>query len=115
MKKIFTFLSLGWKYFICLRVQNDEPLYSQYFKSKIANKIFESVSEDLSVKGNICDVFGAHVECLSKERRLQQKEYGPNFYDFCEIEFEKKEKNIKHQLCKLTVQKTWEKLLKQTF
>ena len=76
---------LGWKYFNCLRTEEDEPIYTyndkymrglvrhsikggrvcvfnQYYISKICYDILKIISEELNVKGNICDIIEAYLE-----------------------------------------------------
>ena len=74
MKNCLSLPSLGWKYYNSGRTEDDEPIYSytdkymghfvrqsikgvkigafnQYYESKISDKLFKTISEELNVKG----------------------------------------------------------------
>ena len=88
MKNSLTLPSLGWKYFNSLRDENDEPIYTntviymrwfirqsikggrccafnQYYKSKISDKIFKTISEELNINGNISDNISIYIEYIN--------------------------------------------------
>ena len=92
LKNIFTSCSLAWKNFISLRFENDEHIYTrkdknmrwfvrqsikrsrctafnQYFKFKIADIFLKTISEEVNVKGNICEVIEAYDKYMSKEKK----------------------------------------------
>ena len=117
MKSSLTSLSLGLKYFNSLRDESDEPIYAYEdkfmrffvrqgikggrgtafilcFESTTADKIFDSISKELNVKWNICDVIEACVKHKSKENKKIEKQYKSNFDDYRTIE-EKKNRNCK--------------------
>ena len=121
-----TLPSLAWKCFNCLRDESDEIIYTyrdsyrrwfvrqnidggsctafkKNFKSKIAEKIFETISEKLNVKGNICEVFEANVAHISKNQTKREKKYDSNFDDYRMIDVEEKEILKKGQLIKLRI------------
>ena len=80
MKKSLTLPSLANKYFNSLRDENDEYLYTytdpfmsqfvrkiikgglcsafnQYYKSTISDEVFNIMSQELGVDGNICEIW----------------------------------------------------------
>ena len=90
MKKSLISRSLGWKYFKSLRDEIDEAIYRfkdgfmrrfvkqnqkggrtiafyQNYESKLAENFFETLSEVLDVKGNVCGVIEAYVEDMNKK------------------------------------------------
>ena len=102
MRNSVTLPSLGWKYFSSMRHESDESLYTckdnflrwlvsqsikngrctrfnQYYKSATEDNIFKTISKELNVKGNICDVFEAYVEYISKKKKTIEEEHESNF------------------------------------
>ena len=79
MKNSLTLPTLETKYFNILRDENDEPIYTytdpfmrnlvrkaikdgkcnafnQHYKSEILDEVFNIISKELNVNGNICDI-----------------------------------------------------------
>ena len=125
MKNSFVLPSLVWKCFESLRNENDEPIFTYkdkymrwfvrqsmkagrytsfnpYCKSKIAEKIFETISEKLNVKGNICEVNEGYVEYMGKKKTME-KEDNSVFDDYRKIIVEEKDSYIKNQLGELPI------------
>ena len=53
--------------------------FNQSYKYKNGDRIFETVSEKLKVKGTICDVLEVYDEDMSKKRETSDKEYDSIF------------------------------------
>ena len=89
MKDCLSLPGLGWKYFISLRTEEDEPIYTyndkymrwfvrqaikggrvcafnQYYKSKHFDDIKKSLSKQLGVKGNNYEIIEEHLEYKKK-------------------------------------------------
>ena len=89
MKHSLTLPSLAKKYFTSLRDENDEPTFTytnpfmknfvrqsikggrcnafnQHYKSEFSDEVFNVISKELNVNGNICDTLETYFEFLSK-------------------------------------------------
>ena len=104
MKDCLSLPGLGWKCFISLRTEEDEPVYTyndkymrwfvrqskkggrvcafiQYYKSKNSDDILEIISEELNVIGNIYDIIEAYLNYKNKHLKIYEKEYENQFND----------------------------------
>ena len=77
--------------------------FIHYCESKLAEKIFRTISEELNVKGNICLSIEANVKNMNKEKKSTEKDYDSDFDDYRKNNEKRKEKNVKNQLNKLPV------------
>ena len=89
MKKSLTLPSLANNFFNSLRDENDEPIYTytdpfmrnfvrkaikggrcnafnQHYKSEISDEVFNNISKELNVNGNICDILENYFKFLDK-------------------------------------------------
>ena len=96
MKNGLTLPPLANKYFNSLRYENDEPIYTytdpfvrnflrkaikggrcnaftQHYKSEISDEVFNIISKELNVIGNICDVLEKNFELLKKYEKQYTK------------------------------------------
>ena len=94
MKNSLTLPSLANKYFNSLRNENDEPIhtytdpfmrnflsksikggrcnaFNQHYKSEFSNEVFNIISKELNVSGNVCDNL---EKCFEFSNKLE-KEY----------------------------------------
>ena len=115
MKNSLTLPSLANKYFNSLRNENDEPIYTytdpfmrnfvrkaikggrcnafnQHYKSEISDEVFNIVSKELNVDGNVCDVLEKYFEFLKKHEKEYEKEFDSKSDDYRDID--QKEKKI---------------------
>ena len=99
MKNSFTLPSLANKYFISLRDENNEAIYTyndeymrhfvrqsikggrcssinRYFKSTISDEVFNIISNSLDVNCNICEIFDKYFENTNSYRKIIQDKYG---------------------------------------
>ena len=102
MKKSSTLPSLENKYFDSLRDENYEPIYTyndeymrhfarksikggrcttlnQYFKSTVSDEVFNIMSQEIGVIGNICEILDEHFEYTNKHRKKLEDEYDSQF------------------------------------
>ena len=116
MKNSLTLPSLANKYFNSLRNENDEPIYTytdpfmrnfvrksikggrcnafnQHYKSEISDEVFNIISKELNVNGNVCDILEKYFEFLNKLEKEYAKEFDSK-YDVIEILIKKKKKNM---------------------
>ena len=91
MKNSLTLPSLANKYFNSLRDENDEPIYTytdpfmrnflrkaikggrcnafnQHYKSEFSDEVFNIISKELNVNGNLCDLLEKSFEFLTEMR-----------------------------------------------
>ena len=89
MKNSLTLPSLANKFFNSLRDENDEPIhtytdpfmrnfvrqsikggrrnsFNQHYKSECSDEVFDIISKELTVSGNICDILEKSFEFLNK-------------------------------------------------
>ena len=128
MKDCLSLPGLGLKYFISLRTEEDEPIYTyndkymrwfvrqaaygggvcafnQYYKSKHCDDIFKIISEELCVKGNVYDIIEAYMEYKNQHFKIFEKEYENQFNDYRDENIEEKEKCINEKLSNLRLHK----------
>ena len=115
MKNSLKLPSLTNKYFNSLRHENDEPIYTyndefmrcfvrksmkigrcsglnQYFKSTFSAEVFNIVSEELGVNGNIYEILDEYFEIKNKHRTTTEKNMIHNLKAI-EITMKKEEPN----------------------
>ena len=96
MKNSLTLPSLANNFFNSLRDENDEPIYTnndefmqhfvrkstkngrcssfnQYYKSTIPDEVFNSISKELIVIGNICEILDKFFEDTMKHRKIKKR------------------------------------------
>ena len=116
MKNSLTLPSLANKYFNSLRDENDEPIYTytdpfmrnfvrksikggrciafnQYYKFEISDEVFNNISKELSVNGNICNLLEKYFEFLNKYEKQYANEFDSNYDDYRDIN-RKERKNL---------------------
>ena len=117
MENSLTLPSLANKYFNNLRDENDEPIYTytdpfmrnfvrkslkggrcnaftQHYKSEILDEVFNIISKELNVNGNICDILEKYFEFLHKYEKQYAKEFDSNYDDYRDIDQKEKEKYV---------------------
>ena len=128
MKDCLSLPGLGLKYFISLRTEEDEPIYTyndkymrwfvrqsikggrvcafnQYYKSDHYNDIKRILSKELGVKGNIYDIIEEYLRYKKKHYEIFEKEYESQFNDYRDEDVEEKEKYINEKLSELRLHK----------
>ena len=133
MKNSLTLPSLANNFFNSLRDENDEPLYtytdpfmrnfvrksikggrcndfSQHYKSEISDEVFNIISKELNVNGNICDILEKYFEFLNKYEKQYAKEFDSNYDDYREIDQKEEENNVNKKLNMLSIRKELSKL-----
>ena len=136
MKNSLTLPSLANKYFNSLRDENDEPIYTyytytypfmrnfvrksikggrcnafnQHYKSEISDEVFNIISKELNVNGNICNLLEKYFEFLNKYEKQYAKEFDSNYDDYRDINQKEKEKYVNKKLNMLPIHKALSKL-----
>ena len=96
VKDCLSLPGLGWKYFNCLRTEENEPIHTykdkymrwfvrqsikagricafiQFYTSKICDDILKVKSEKLNVKGNIYDIIETYISYEHKHVKIYEK------------------------------------------
>ena len=133
MKSSLTLPSLANKYFNSLRNENDEPIYTytdpfmrnfvrksikggscnafnQHYKSEISDEVFNIISKELNVSGNVCDILEKYFEFLMKLEKEYAKEFDSKYDDYRDIDQKEKEKYVNKKLNMLSIHKELSKL-----
>ena len=133
MKNSLTSPSLANKYFNSLRDDNDEPIYTytdpfmrnfvrksikggrcnafnQHYKSEISDEVFNIISKELNVNGNICDLLEKYFKFLNKYEKQYGKEFNSRYDDYRDINEKEKEKYVNRKLNMLPIHKELSKL-----
>ena len=115
---------LGLKYFISLRTEEDEPIYTyndkyvrhfvrqaayggrvcafnQYYKSKSCDDILKNKSKKLNVEGNVYDKIEDYMNFKNEHYKIFEKGYESNFSDYRDEKIEEKENYINEKLSEL--------------
>ena len=108
MKGCLSLLGLGRRYFNSMGTEEDEPIYTyndkymrrfvrqstegwrffafiHYYYSKFSGVVSKIISEDLNVKGNVCDVVEVFVRPKSNHLKNFEEEYECNFDQYKKI------------------------------
>ena len=133
IKKSLTLASLANKYFNSLRDENDEPIYTytdpfmrnfvrkaikggrfnafnQYYKSEISYEVFNIISRELNVSGNMCDILEKYFEFLNKHEKEYEKEFDSKYNDYRDIDQKEKEKYVNKKINLISIHKQLSKL-----
>ena len=117
MKNSLTLPSLDNNFFNSLTNEDDEPFYTyndpfkrifvrksikrgrcnafiQHYKSEISDEVFNNISKDLNVNGNICDLLEKYFEFLNKYEKQYAKEFDSKYDDYRDIGQKEKEKYV---------------------
>ena len=133
VKNSLTLPSLANKYFNSLRDQNVEPIYTytdpfmrsfvrkeikggrcnafnQYYKSENSDEVFNIISKELNVNGNVCDILVKYFEFLNKLEKEYAKEFDSKYDDFRDIDQKEKDKHVNKKLNMFSILKELSKL-----
>ena len=116
-KNSLTWPSLANEFFKCLRDENDEPIYTytdpfmrnfviksikggrcnafnQHHKSENSDEVFNIISKELNVNGNICEISEKYFKFLNKYEKQYAKEFNSKYDDYRDIDQKEKEKYV---------------------
>ena len=133
MKNSLTSPSLANKYFKSLRDEDDEPIYTytdpfmrnfvrktikggrcnafnQHYKSQISDEVFNIISKELNVNGDICVLLEKCFNFLNKYEKQYSKEFDSRYDDYRDISEKEKEKYVNRKLNMLPIHKELSKL-----
>ena len=133
MKNSLTLPSLTNEHFNNLRDEYDEPIYTytdpfmrnfvrkaikggrcnafnQHYKSEISDEVFNIISKELNVDGNIYDILEKYFKFLNKYEKHCAKEFDLKYNDYRDIDQKEKEKYVNKKLNMLPIHKELSKL-----
>ena len=88
---------------------------NQHYKSEISDEVFNIISKELNVNGNICDLLEKDFKFLNKYEKEYVKEFDSKYDDYRDIDQKEKEKYVNRKLNMLPIHKELSKLdLKKT-
>ena len=114
LKNSLTLPSLANEYFKSLREENNDPIYTytdpfmrkfvrkaikggrcnafnQHYKSELSDEVFNIISKELNVNGNICEFLDKYFKFLIKYEKQYAKEFDSKYDEY--RNFTKKRKN----------------------
>ena len=84
--------------------------FNQHYKSEISDEVFNIVSKELNVNGNICEILEKYFEFLNKYEKQYAKEFDSKYDDYRDIDQKEKEKYVNRKLNMLPIHKELSKL-----
>ena len=76
---------------------------NQYYKSNISDEVFNIISKELGVNGDICEIIDKYLEYTNKHRKIKQDEYDSQFNDYQDTDEEERTTHINKELSKLSI------------
>ena len=67
--------------------------FNQHYKSEISDEVFNIISKELNVNGNISDILEKNFELFNKDEKQYSKEFDRKYDDYRDI-IQKKRLNI---------------------
>ena len=133
MKNSLTLPSSANNYFNSLRDENDEPIYTyndefmrnfarksikggrrsalnHYYKSTISDEVFNNISKELNVIGNVCQIIDKYFEYTNKHRKIPENEYVSQFMDYRDTDQKEITKYTNNKISKLPIHEHLQKL-----
>ena len=60
-------------------------LFFEHYKSESSDEVFNIISKELKLNGNICDLLKKYFEFLNKKEKLYAKEFDSKYEDYRDI------------------------------
>ena len=73
--------------------------FNQHYKSEVSDEVFNIISKDLKVNGNICDILEKYFEFLNEHEKQNAKEFDSKYDDCRDIDKKKLVLGIKNLTC----------------
>ena len=84
--------------------------FNQHYKSENSDEVFNIISKELNVNGNICDLLEKYFEFVNKYEKQNAKEFDSEFDDYRDNNQKEKEKYVNKNLNMLSIHKELSKL-----
>ena len=78
---------------------------NQYYKFVISDEVFNIISTEIKVNGNICEILNKYFEYTNKHKKPFENEFDSQFEDHRDINQDEKAKYVNDKLSKLTIHK----------
>ena len=69
--------------------------FIQHYKSENSDEVFNDISKELNVNGNICDILEKYFEFLNEHEKRNAKEFDSKYDDYRDINQKEKTDCIK--------------------
>ena len=83
---------------------------NQHYKSIISDEVFEIISKELDIKGNVCEIIEKYFENTNKHRKKLENDYDLQFNDYRDNDEEERTKQNNKEPKKLPKHKKLQKL-----
>ena len=84
--------------------------FNQHYKSESSDEVFNIISEELNVNGNICDILEKYFGFLNKYEKQYATEFDSKYDDYRDIDQKEKTDNVNKKLNTLSIHKELSKL-----
>ena len=84
--------------------------FDQHYKCEISDEVFNIISKELNVNGNICDILEKYFEFLNKYEKQYAKEFDSEYDDYRDINQKEETDYINKKLTMLPIHKELSKL-----
>ena len=93
-KPIYTYNDEFMRHFVGQSIKGGRcSALNQYQKSNISDQVFNIISKELDINGNVCEILEKYFEFSNKQRKIIENEQDSQFSDN-ETMMKKKEPNI---------------------
>ena len=84
--------------------------FNQHYESEISDEVFNIISKELNVNGNICEIFEKYFKFLNKYEKQYAKEFNSKYDYYGDIDQKEKEKYVNKKLNMLSIHKELSKM-----
>ena len=68
--------------------------FNQYYKSIISEEVFTTISKELHIDGNVCEIMDKYFEYTNKFKQTFKTEFYRQFEDYSDINQDGKTKHV---------------------
>ena len=83
--------------------------YNQYYISSISDEVINIISQELNVKGNICEILEKYPEYTNKQTKIIESGYDSQFKGYRDNDEEERTEHINKEFNKLPIHKKLQK------
>ena len=81
--RLYTYNDEFMRHFVRQSINGDHcSALKQYYKSNISDKVFNIISKELDIKGNVCEILERCFEYTKKTFKKRENEYDSKFIDY---------------------------------
>ena len=89
----------------------DVKLFNQHYEFEISDEVFNNISKELNVSGNLCEILEKYFKFLNKYEEQYAKEFDSKYDHYRDIDQKEKENYINRKLNMLPIHKGLSKLV----